>query len=64
MIYPTLGEWEVIADTTPKIRPIALAIYSTAAFKEFLKSPPLERDHDPDDGTDAQAADETSEAAE
>jgi hypothetical protein len=41
---------------------IAVAIYSTAAFKEFLKSTAAgARSRS---GTDAQAADETSEAAE
>ena len=58
MDFPSLSDWAALADCTPQPRPIALAFFAPAAFREFLKSA-AERDDDQDDGKDAQPAAET-----
>jgi hypothetical protein len=46
MIYPYPRRMGSYRRHHPQDMSIAVAIYPTAAFKESLKSPPLERDHD------------------
>jgi hypothetical protein len=58
MDFPILSDWAALADCTPQPRPIALAFFAPAAFREFLKAVP-ERDDDQDDDKDAEPAAET-----
>jgi hypothetical protein len=61
MIYPTLGEWKVIADTTPQRHDRGCDLFHRRLQRISQITAAGARSRS---GTDAQAADETSEAAE
>jgi hypothetical protein len=66
MTYVTLAAMEARLESVPEPRPIAVAFFSKAALKEFLRSPIFEEPEDDDelDGEiDARTAGEPNEGA-